>query len=264
MGHQQQPYASYPPQYPPQHQPQAMGQVMHQEPLYMQQLQSLAEQLEKENAHLSVVGQRQSPARPTAPTVDSASPSGESVLPADGELPTYIRDGSGSDGGGGKASGGRRLNRAELKHREEMRQMQFEMEKLRQSQALEELRGDMERRRLAKKAESEHEDWLVEQKRQLQSLKIKQALAAEEEILKNKMGSPKVAEAACSVPPDASESAAEPKVPATLEPTELKDQSLYLDGLSFIVDGATVPLENIKGAEYRVACSMFSSAGKPL
>ena len=276
------PHVPYPGQPPPPHYssppPQSSPTPTAPQEPYMQQLQLLAEQLEKENVALSAAS---APSGQQAGSTRAEDERGQS----DSNIPSYIHHDSNSGSGG---TGGRRLNRAELKHREEMRQMQFEMEKLRQSQALEELRGDMERRRVAKKAESDHEvgdgcpppccccdgmsvtyaclpgqHWLEEQKRQLQALKIKQALAVEEEILKSKTDPPQPSSAGPSVHPEGA-AQANAKVTSPAAPQEPKLQNHFVDGLNFTVDGAAVPLEDIKGAEFRMACAMFSSSGKPL
>jgi hypothetical protein len=142
------PQMPYGPQQPPMGQP-PPGPAP-QDAGYLRELQELADQLERENASLSAVGASASASARDRSAGGASKGQDPLRSSADGRkespVPSYL-----------EPTEGRRLNRAELKHRDEMRQMQFEMEKLKQSQALEDLKGDMERRRAAKKAENDHE-----------------------------------------------------------------------------------------------------------
>lgn len=110
------------------------------------------------------------------------------------------------------------------------------------------------------------QNWLEEQKRNLQALKVKQALAAEEENLKNKTEPQKSPPRAAANEPGEKDSDKGPgKLPA--KPSRNSDDgeaTTYLDGLAFTVDGASIPVENIKGEEFRFSVSLFSKSGKPL
>lgn len=120
-----------------------------QEAGYLRELQQLADQLEKENAQLAVAGAPRAGAGVgSGPNQEAQKGNPEGTVSGESSIPSYLQ---------GQGEGGRRLNRAELKHRDEMRQMQFEMEKLKQSQALDELKSELERRKAAKKAENDHE-----------------------------------------------------------------------------------------------------------
>ena len=86
----------------------------------------------------------------------------------------------------------RSFNRMELKHEEELRAIQLEIEFLRHKRMLEDLRQDIENERVIKSKEIEHNQMLLEQKQQLQAIKLRQVLAKEQRLLELQGGSSQV------------------------------------------------------------------------
>jgi hypothetical protein len=143
------------------------GQFPHipQDPTQMmmfQQIQKMVEQMEKENSRLM---SQLNGLNPQVPPNNGAS------LPKD-----VIDDGN-------LIPMSNRFNRIESKHHEEIRLMKLEMEKLKQQQELEDLKVQIEKHREERLADLEHAKWLAQQKKDLQELKMKQALAKEEKLL---------------------------------------------------------------------------------
>ena len=77
----------------------------------------------------------------------------------------------------------RAYNRLELKHEEELRAMQLEIEYLKHKRQLDDLKLEMENERVMREREIEHNRFLMEQKQQLQAIKLKQVLAKEQKLL---------------------------------------------------------------------------------
>jgi hypothetical protein len=168
----------------------------------------------------------------------------------------------------------RRRNRSELKHHYEMEAIKHDMEKLRQVSALEELKEQLETDKQAKRAEGDHQRWLDDQKRVMQSLKIKQAVLAEEENFKR------------------TENAIHPKAPAATPPSAVKEKSppdetasekvkksasksslkradsvvplKYVDRLFVSVDGVTVMPGAMFGDQFRVSVSLFENRSRKI
>ena len=122
-------------------------------------LNSVAELLEQENSRLAQLGNR------------IMSREQNSSLPVDDKSNKYsqvkssvddILSGLGIDLGTKKDiqsidSPPKRLTRTEIKHREEMKQIQFEMEKLRMTEALDDMKSELERKKLIKTSEEQHQ-----------------------------------------------------------------------------------------------------------
>ena len=77
----------------------------------------------------------------------------------------------------------RGFNRQELKHQEEIRTLQNEMEFIKHKKMLEDLKLEVETERITRSKELEHAQFLLDHKQQLQAIKLKQALAKEQKIL---------------------------------------------------------------------------------
>lgn len=86
------------------------------------------------------------------------------------------------------AAGRSRTSQAEKMHSEEMMLMQFEIEKLHRKRELDELKAELDKQRVVKEKEEQHAQWLADQAHELQSLKIKQAVAKEERLLSLQLG----------------------------------------------------------------------------
>eukprot|EP01039_Chlorochromonas_danica_P001058 gene1058-1146_t len=76
-----------------------------------------------------------------------------------------------------------RMGRLERQKQEEIRLLQYELEKLKHQKELEDFRLQYETQRNAKLKEEEHKSWLDEQKRELQAIKMKQVLLKEQRLL---------------------------------------------------------------------------------
>mmetsp|Transcript_10745 Transcript_10745/g.16311 ORF Transcript_10745/g.16311 Transcript_10745/m.16311 type:complete len:1747 (+) Transcript_10745:218-5458(+) len=234
------------PQYPPsnqQIQPPNHHDHPPQQQSFIKEMQQLAEQLEQENSKLSSLGNK-----PISRSGDGST-AAESYVDS---TPNYLKHVA------PQQNSPKRLSRAEIKHREEMRRMQFEIEKLKQLEALEDVKRELEMRRSAKNSEEEHQRWLEDQKRQLQALKIKQALAMEESRLQESCGNNK------KLPSPTS--ARKEKTTAQTPAKESLDSvsTNYIDGLSFVLDGVVVSSDVITDGSFRVTCSLYSYKNKPL
>lgn len=82
----------------------------------------------------------------------------------------------------------KQMHKAELKYADEIRVLNLEMEKARKQVELDEFRYEADKNRELRKQEDEHSAWLEEQKKELQTLKMKQALAKEQRILNMQLG----------------------------------------------------------------------------
>ena len=164
----------------------------------------------------------------------------------------------------------RRRNRAELKHHYEMEAIKHDMEKIRQVNALEELKVQLEREKEIKRAEMEHQQWLDDQKRIMQSLKIKQAVLAEEgnfkrteNAIRNSLQHDVVRTPVEKVSSEKRED--EIKVSHSknnLKRTESSAPLKYIDRLSVSVDGVTILPGAILGDEFRIIVSLFECKAK--
>jgi hypothetical protein len=226
------------------------------------QLNSVASLLEQENARLVQLGGDHHPS-------SSSSSQHHPKSPLD-DLLSELGLGPGVGGGTGVGvndSPPKRLSRAEMKHREEMKQIQFEMEKLRMTEALEEMKSELGRKKALKSSEEQHEAWLEDQKRQLQALKIKQALALEES---------KLQEATVKLPSEMTPPRIVDPLPSTLTAPPLPTltgeggsggggtKTSYVDNMSLSLDGLFLPSDFMKGQLFRLSLSFFTSKGKPL
>mmetsp|Transcript_9379 Transcript_9379/g.17508 ORF Transcript_9379/g.17508 Transcript_9379/m.17508 type:complete len:1823 (-) Transcript_9379:160-5628(-) len=158
----------------------------------------------------------------------------------------------------------RRRNRAELKHHYEMEAIKHDMEKMRQVNALEELKAQLEREKATKKVEVEHQLWLDDQKRLMQSLKIKQAVLAEEDNYK------RTESAINSIPPPASSEPQLSEKGTDIVPEKnLKRENTvaplnYVDKLSVTFDGVTLMPSIMFGDQFRVCISLFECKSKKM
>ena len=77
-----------------------------------------------------------------------------------------------------------KLSRLDLQHEEDMMMMQYEMEKIKQKRALDELKATLAEETEEQLAKDRQMSWLVDQKQRLNEMKVKQAMAKERLVLK--------------------------------------------------------------------------------
>jgi hypothetical protein len=77
----------------------------------------------------------------------------------------------------------RAFSRHELKHQEEMRGIQNEIELLKTKRALEDLKMEIDSEKISRAKELEHAQFILDHKQKLQELKLKQALLKEQRLL---------------------------------------------------------------------------------
>lgn len=128
-------------------------------PSSISHLNSVAELLEQENSRLAQLGGRvmSRGMNGNVPVEDQSNKYSQVKNSVDDLL-----NGLGIDLGYKKEtqnvdSPPKRLTRNEIKHREEMKQLQFEMEKLRMTEALDDMKSELERKKNIKTSEEQHQ-----------------------------------------------------------------------------------------------------------
>ena len=130
--------------------------------MMVQQMQKIAEQIERENSKLMVQ-------------------LGDPIQPQVGfEARPFRRPG----GNVQAPPVSTKYTRIEQKHMEDIGLIKMEMERLKQQQELEELKASIQKQNDDRKKDLEYQTFLGDQKKELAQLKIKQAIAKEEKILK--------------------------------------------------------------------------------
>ncbi len=137
-----------------------------------------------------------------------------------------------------------------------MKLMKYEMERLKQQQELDDFREDLERKKNAKKAEADHAEWLEEQKRKIQALKVQQAVVAEEAKLAAEKLRNEPAAKANNEPATNAVSDALPKTDAVPAATLAR-----FSGYAVVIDGFETLPSDLKGDSFRIAVGFFDNAG---
>jgi len=179
------PYIQYPPQQNPWMQPNPYGMPAMQQPAYaqpardpmqdafMQQMQKMSEAMERENREL-------------LNQLNGGGSKGDkgkgSRFAGENNQSTSANDAINRDR---MATEKRRKMVAaeEMKYVDDIRMLDLEMERVRKQVELDELKYDIEKRIAQRKAEDEHMAWVDSQKKELQTMKMKQALLKEQRIL---------------------------------------------------------------------------------
>ena len=169
----------------------------------------------------------------------------------------------------------RRRNRAELKHHYEMEAIRHDMEKLRQVNALEELKAQLEREKQMKKAEIDHQMWLEDQKRVVQALKIKQTVLSEEQSFKEaesalKGGAQHNSPLRQTGNKDREHTNNEVQKKSSSNKKRPVDRAASLEQLKYVdkmfvsVDGIIITPQLMSGSQFRVGLSLFDGKTKKL
>ena len=198
--------------------------------MMFQQIQKMTEQMEKENSRLMSQLNGLNPQPPSSSDILSSK--------------SLSRDEEGNHTSS-------RFNRIESKHHEEIRLIKLEMEKLKQQQELEDLKVQIEKHREERLADLEHSKWLAQQKKDLQELKMKQALAKEEKLLSLVQQEPK-------------------KETEKLNPLLVEEAGVGSTLLPFdVIKGAVVAVDCLylpkglhEGHSFRIAAAIYDSSGK--
>ena len=151
--------------------------------LFMQQMQKMVEQMESDNSKiLSQIGeapsridnrqdQKYNRNHDRGLSIDPYNDGFEYGIPKNGQhhpnLPLHRKQ----------------LAKVEAKYDDDIRILDLEMERAKKEVDLENFKYDAEKVRSLRKAEDEHESWLDAQKKELQALKMKQAMAKEQRML---------------------------------------------------------------------------------
>lgn len=149
----------------------------------MMQLQQMAEQMERENARL--MSQLGGPSPDAGFTPPGGNPSAGAAGGGRGidnsHLYTLERDRQRAGGASGAAV---KPSRQELRHQEEVRKIQQDIEKIKYQCELDIAQAEYEQSRSKRLKELEHEKWLQAQRQELQALKIQQVIAKEQRLLR--------------------------------------------------------------------------------
>ena len=236
MPPQMNPYMPHPQMNPYMPHPHMNPMMPHADPgqqMMLQQIQKMAEQIEKENSKLMghLNGDEVAPSKSGGRSKDSSSPIKRSA----------------------------KLSRAEMQHEEEIRLMDLEMEKIKKKQELEEVRAAVEAERSERLANDEHNRLVNEQKQQLQQLKLKQALLKEERILQTQTekGGANVSSKTASTKASSDGGIKEESFVGSKSPTDLS----VTKGVAIISDGFLLQKDKIDGDLFRLAVGFFDSKG---
>jgi len=185
--------------------PQAYDPYGQQQQQQMQQQQMQQQQMQQQE-NIDVRSSRDSESNNIAPRATRKLARGP---------PSDIRRGR---GGGEEAPA--RLTRAEQKHQQELQSLQFEMEMMKKKHEFSEFKEQLEKQRMIKMNEMEHDHWLQQQQNELEQIKMKQAIAKEQKLLNIQLAADKAAAVALEPPPPVV-----PKVDAPVEAPKTKPKS---------------------------------------
>jgi hypothetical protein len=251
----------------------------------LMQLQQMAEQMERENGRLmSQLGLAPSPegqqlgANPAAGGMDPGAPAdGRRNIVDNSQLFTLERD---------KNRNQPKPSRMEVRHQEEVRKIQQEIEKIKYQGELDIAQAEYEQSRSKRLKELEHEKWLQQQKQELQALKIQQVLAKEQRMLRlhqeDSSGSGGGGDGGNNAPQGAKSTKAAGQASGAGEAARsgsalarerareecgVGRAPVPLDlatGITVIVDGIVLPRSMQEGNLFRIALGLFDKAGKAL
>ncbi len=169
----------------------------------------------------------------------------------------------------------RKIEAEETKYTDDIRILDLEMEKVRKQVELDELKYDTEKRIAQRRAEDEHTKWVESQKKELQAMKMKQAILKEQRILDMQQ------KALQGNDGQQGESSAENKqATAVQDPLDMKREEagvgntpLPLDlakGYSVMVDAIVIPesaaheLADAGGGTFRVVVAIYDKKGEAI
>ena len=246
-------------QYPPQRDP--------MQDAFMQQLSKMSEAMEKENKELLHQLNGGGPAKGVKGSSrfgeNSQSTSADQAINRD-RLNTEKR---------------RKMVAAEeMKYVDDIRMLDLEMERVRKQVELDELKYDIEKRIAQRRAEDEHMAWVDSQKKELQAMKMKQALLKEQRILDmaQKALDPTGANAVAQFDMDADgknmagKSDLDQLMDMKREEAGVGTSALPMDlakGYSVLVDGMVIPesfaheLVDNGGGSYRLVVAIYDKKG---
>jgi len=254
-----------------------------QQQAMMAQLQQMAEQMERENNKLmGQLGGASSPRGPGgAPPLGMMGPPGGE--PGFGPQNNPLGNPLGPRGvdnstlytlerDKAKAVGGAKPSRQELKHQEEVRKIQQDIEKIKCMGDLDQAQAEYEQSRAKRQKEMEHEKWLLQQKQELQALKIQQVLAKEQRLLRLQQEDGQPGPGAGAGVPHLGSLAGFPGADSVANGRAREDcgvgrNPVPLDiatGITVIVDGLILPRPMQTGGFFRVALGLFDKSGKAL
>ena len=174
-------------------------------------------------------------------------------------------------------------NKLELNYNEEIRILDLEMEKVRKQVELDDFKYESAKLQEQRRAEDEHNRWLEDQKKELQALKMKQALAKEQRILNMQLeqlgngGGPDSGKQGQGPQPAMGAFDTEEKDMINMEEAGVGSMPIPLDlaaGVSCIVDGLLLPeastIENRMGtvlesitdkSVFRIVIGLYTKEG---
>ena len=259
------PYQQQQPQQPDPHQQ-----------MLVQQMQKMAEQMERENQKL--MGQLKGGSSFDGPSSDyagdrTARPRGGRGLGAD---PFDINAGSNVNNNNNnnqmRQKRSDQVSRVEQKYQDDIRLMQLEFERLKQQQELEDYKYQLDKTKAQRLAEDEHNEWLIKQKQDLQVMKMKQAIAKEQRLLQAQTSAD---DGFVNNFPDGLGGAG--GLPAADSPTKRKMASMLFEeagcgsskvpldlskGASALADGVLMSPQNQTDELFRLALGVYDAKGK--
>ena len=218
-----------------------MPQADPHQQMMLQQIQKMAEQIEKENSKL--MGHLSGEEIPISNNKNGSRSMGPNTSPIKKTA---------------------KLTRLEMQHEEEIRLMELEMEKIKKKQELEEVKAAVAAERAERLANEEHSRLVNEQKQQLQQIKLKQALLKEERILQNQTEKSGMS----------SKGTASTKTPSTSSNAGIREESQVglktpvdinlIKGVAILSDGILLAKEKVEGDVFRLAVGFYDAKGSSL
>lgn len=207
--------------------------------MMLQQIQKMAEQIEKENSKL--MGHLSGEEIPASKT------GGRSLGPNTSPIKKTAK-----------------LTRLEMQHEEEIRLMELEMEKIKKKQELEEVKAAVAAERAERLANEEHSRLVNEQKQQLQQIKLKQAVLKEERILQSQTEKSGVSTKGTASTKTSMNSGnvgiREDAQVGTKTPVDIS----LIKGAAIISDGILLAKEKVEGDNFRLAVGFYDAKGSSL